>query len=132
MSGDVISPIVYDAGALLAAERGDRRLRGLHDEAVLIQTPILVPAPVLAQVWRDGGKQARLSRLLKGCTVEPTSEQVAKAAGVLLGASGTSDAIDAIVVATALPLGAVVFTSDADDMNKLAEAAGAELELIVV
>jgi predicted nucleic acid-binding protein len=132
VSWDVISPIVYDAGALLAAERGDRRLRVLHDEALLVNATILVPAPVLTQVWRDGRKQARLSRLLKGCAVQPTSERAAKAAGVLLGTSGTSDAVDAIVVATALSLGAVVFTSDADDLNRLADAADAELELIVV
>jgi hypothetical protein len=35
-------------------------------------------------------------------------------------------------MATALSLGAVVFTSDADDLNRLAEAADTELELIVV
>jgi predicted nucleic acid-binding protein len=132
MTEALFPPIVYDAGALLAAERGDRRLRGLHAEALLAQTTILVPAPVLTQVWRDGRKQARLSKLLKGCTIEPTSEQAAKAAGELLGTSRTSDAVDAIVVATALSLGAVIFTSDADDLNKLADAADAELELIVV
>ncbi|HEV8561172.1 MAG TPA: PIN domain-containing protein [Actinophytocola sp.] len=132
MSAGPFPPIVYDAGALVAAERGDRRLRTLHDQALLARTTILVPAPVVAQAWRNGAKQARLSRLLDGCTITPTDEEVAKAAGVLLCASRTSDVVDAIVVVTALPLGALVFTSDADDLNKLAHAANAELELVPV
>jgi predicted nucleic acid-binding protein len=117
---DVRWPLVYDAGALLAADR------------LLSKRRIIVPAPVLAQAWRDGRKQARLSRLLNGCEIQPTSEETAKAAGVLLGTSGTSDAIDAIVVATALALDAHVLTSDPKDLNRLADAANAELTLIAV
>lgn len=92
-----------------------------------------MPAPVLAQAWRnDEGKQSRLSLLLKGCIVEPTTERVAKAAGLLLGSSHTSDVVDAIVVATALPLNAHVVTSNMDDLNKLAGSAKATLTLIPV
>ena len=70
--------------------------------------------------------------MLSGCTIEPTTERAAKAAGVLLGTSRTSDVVDAIVVATALPLGALIVTSDMDDLNKLADSANARLTLIPV
>jgi hypothetical protein len=127
-----LPPLIYDAAALLAADRKSRRMLGLHARAVSKKRRILVPAPVLAQVWRDGGKQARLSWLLRGCTVETTTEQAAKAAGVLLGTSHTSDAVDAIVVATALPLDAHVVTSDVDELKMLAGSVNATLTLIPV
>jgi len=66
--------------------------------------------------------------------VLPTSEDVAKHAGVLLGSSGSTDAIDAIVIATAITLRALVVTSDPDDLRRLWNAAGtgAEIGLVVL
>ncbi|HEX5494664.1 MAG TPA: PIN domain-containing protein [Mycobacteriales bacterium] len=116
-------PVVYDAGALIAADSDSRRMRSLHKDAVETRRSIIVPTPVLTQVWRDGRKQARLSRLLKGCVVMPPDEAVAKHAGVLLGDSRTSDAVDAIVVATALILFATIVTSDSGDLARLLDAA---------
>src|SRR2546427_13197460 len=117
MSDVIAAPLVSDAGALLAVERNDRRMLFLHKEAMLTNRRIVIPAPVLAQVWRGGaGRQASLSMALKACELDETSEQTAKTAGILLGASSTSDAVDAIVVATALRLGAHVFTSDPNDL----------------
>jgi len=133
MNDFLAAPLVYDTGALLAAERNDRRMIFLHNEAMLSTRQIVVPAPVLAQAWRGGaGRQANLSVVLKVCEIDETSEQTAKAAGVLLGASSTSDAVGAIVVATALRLGAHVFTSDPNDLHKLADSASATLTMIVV
>jgi hypothetical protein len=128
-----LDTVVYDTGALLAAERADRRMSFLHSEVVRSDRRVVVPAPVLAQAWRGGGgRQASLSLLLRGCDVEATSEETAKAAGLLLGASGTSDAVDAIVVVTAVRLGAPVFTSDPTDLHKLIDAANAKVPLTVV
>lgn len=132
MNAFPLPPLVYDAGALVAADRGDRQMLGVHARALLKKRRIVVPAPVVTQAWRHGGKQWRLAKLLSGCVVEPTNEQTAKAAGVLLGRSAMSDAVDAIVVATALPLGAHVFTSDVDDLNRLLESANATLTLVPV
>jgi predicted nucleic acid-binding protein len=132
MSDIPVAPVVYDTGALLAAERNDRRVLLLHYDSLQSNRRIVVPAPVLAQAWRGGSRQATLSILLKACEVEATSEGIAKAAGVLLGASGTSDAVDAIVVATALRLGAHVLTSHPHDLGKLADAANGVLKLVAV
>lgn len=128
----MIPPAIYDAGALVAAERGDRRFFARHKTAAELERLLVVPSPVLAQAWRGGPRQANLARALQECTILPTAEATAKAAGVLLGRTRTSDAVDAIVVATALELDAVVVTSDPDDLGKLAAAVDAELTLIVV
>jgi len=126
------SLVVYDAGALLAAERGDDRIRSFHRRCLLHGGSPCVPAPVLTQAWRGGGRQVGLSRLLKGCTVLPTDEDLARRAGALLGLSGTADAVDAIVVATAVKLEAMVVTSDPQDLYKIGDATSVSLKLIVL
>lgn len=115
--------VVYDSGALIAAERDDPRFRALHTRFVQQERCILVPAPVLTQAWQAGGRQARLSWTLRPCVVHPTTEDLAKDAGALLGKSRTSDAVDAIVVASALPRNALIVTSDPDDIELLWRAA---------
>jgi hypothetical protein len=129
----IASPLVYDAGALLAAERNDRKFLVLHKTALIGSRHVYVPTPVLAQVWRGGsGKQAVLAKVLKGCAVLPTGEDVAKQAGLLLGQSATADAVDAIVVATAMKLSATVVTSDAEGLRTLGDAASWHLGLVEV
>jgi PIN domain len=115
--------VVYDAGALLAAEANDRRFRIAHRQMLDEARHIIVPAPVLTQVWRGGARQALLARVLRSCKVEPTTEQVARYGGVLLAKTRTSDAVDAIVVASALPRDALIVTSDPDDLSLLWRAA---------
>jgi hypothetical protein len=123
-------PLVYDTGALLAAERNNRKFLVLHKTALVASRHVLVPAPVLAQAWRGGAGQAVLAKVLKGCAVLPTDEDTAKRAGVLLGQSGTADAVDAIVVATAMKFTAMVVTSDPKDLLKLGEAGSFDLGLV--
>lgn len=114
-------PIVYDTGALLAAEVGNRRVWALHKE---VGDDPIVTSPVLTQAWRGGPRQASLARFLKGCHISPPTEEIARYAGVLLGRTGTSDAVDAIVVATAFTYRAsMIVTSDPDDIAALCGAA---------
>ncbi len=122
------APIVYDAGALVAADRGERSLWAAFAVAAAERRPVVVPTPVLAQAWRGWPSQARLAKLLGGCRTVAPDETIAKQAGVVLGRSKTSDAVDAIVVAPAAALRAAVVTSDADDIAKLAEAVESEFE----
>jgi hypothetical protein len=124
--------LVYDAGALLAAERNDRKFLAMHKAALLGGRHVIVPAPVLTQAWRGGAGQAVLAKMLKGCEVLPTDEDIAKNAGVLLGLSRTADAVDAIVVATAMKLTATVVTSDPKDLRALGDAATFHLGLVEV
>ena len=120
--------LVYDTGALLAAERRDTRIWALHDEALARDVVPLVPVVVLAQSWR-GGPQASLSRLLRGCRVEPDTEELGRAAGLACAVAGTSDVVDAIVTVTALRHDAVVFTSHPGDLGLIADALNAHLRL---
>ena len=54
--------IVLDAGALIALDRGDKRMIALLDRALARGRAFRVPAGVVAQAWRDGRVQATLAR----------------------------------------------------------------------
>ena len=113
--------VVLDAGALIAFERGDARMRALVREALEVGAALTIPAGVLGQVWRGAARQTPIRALLKGPTTRvPALDQVlAEAAGVLCGRAGTSDVIDASVVLVARRERAVVVTSDVDDLRRL-------------
>lgn len=126
-----MSGVTYDAGALIAAEWDSESVWMLHRELLARdERPTLITA-VLGQVWR-GGPQARLSRLLQGCRVEPFTEQQARVAGAALAASGSSDLIDAAVVVTALAREDLIVTSDPDDLRRIASAMGRSVKMYVV
>ena len=80
-------------------------------------TPI-VSAPVVAQTSRSG-QQAQLRRLLRGCEIVAFAPEEAHRVGSLLGASRTTDVIDAHVATLALDHDAIVITSDAEDLERL-------------
>lgn len=84
--------------------------------------PPTTTAPAVAQVSRDGSRQALLRRLLRGCTVADLASHHAHAVGALLDRAGTSDVVDAHVVLIA-SYGAptAVLTSDPDDIRALVE-----------
>jgi predicted nucleic acid-binding protein len=114
--------VVLDSGALIAFERGDERMRALLLEARATGTRVVIPAGVLAQVWRDPGKQVAIGGLTKAIetTVVPLDKLLAEAAGILCGRRQTSDVIDASVVLTARREGAApVVTSDVADLRHL-------------
>ena len=121
----------YDTGALLSAERGDRRMWAIHRRALERGLRLTVPAGVLGQAWR-GGPQAELSRFLKGCRIEPLDEVRSRAAGDACGRSATSDVIDATVAVGALARSDLVVTSDPSDLRRIADSLGLRLDLVVV
>jgi hypothetical protein len=123
--------VVYDAGALVAAERNDRSMWAQHRVWIERGTVPAVPAPVLAQVSRSP-RQAQLRRLLRGCDVVAFDEPAAHAAGALLATSGTTDIADAAVVVLARARLAPIATSDRRDIEQLLEAAGERLAVIDV
>ena len=124
-------PLVYDTGALVAADNGERRLWAQFAAAVADRRPIVVPSPVLTQAWRGSPSQARLAKLVAGCRVLAPDEQLARRAGVLLGRSNTRDAVDAIVVATAIELRVAIVTSGIEDITLLADSADTDLEIAI-
>ena len=113
--------VVLDAGALIAFERADPRMRALCREALHTGARLVIPAGALGQVWRDNARQVPLRALLKGetTTVPALDQFMAQAAGVLCGRAGTSDIIDATVALTARLEHAVVVTTDVEDIRRL-------------
>ena len=123
--------VTYDAGALIAAERDSESLWMLHRELLARDERPTLTTAVLGQVWR-GGPQAQLSRLLRGCRIQPLSEFEARSAGAALAASGSSDLVDAAVVVTALVRDDLIVTSDPDDLRRIAAALGRDLAVHAV
>jgi predicted nucleic acid-binding protein len=119
---------VLDAGALIAHERRDPKVAALLQVAAEHRIEMILPSAVLAQVWRDGTRQAILSRMLRnpGLVEAPLHHADAKRVGELLRDSGTSDVVDAHVAVLAEHLQVPVITSDPDDISRL----NATIELI--
>jgi hypothetical protein len=126
-----MSALVLDTGALLAVERNDRamiaRLRVAQQNAVDLRSN----AMVIAQVWRTGtGRQTVLARTLPGVDVRSVDQSAGRAAGRLLAAAGTRDAIDATVALLAEP-GDRIATSDPADLAHLLNAANIPALIVV-
>ena len=121
--------VTYDTGALLAADRGNRRMWARHRALLAIREVPTVPAPVLAQSWRGGSGQALLSRLLAGCDVEPLDDGQARSVGSLAARAATGDIVDTCVVEGALRRHDLVVSSDEDDLQAIAAAVSRRLEV---
>ena len=118
-----MNSVVLDAGALIAMERGNHALQALLERLSDRGTTIVVPAAVVAEVWRDGTRQVRVARLLAATQTEivPLDYRRARAVGVLLGLAGTDDVVDASVVIAARERGhdVPVVSSDPGDLGIL-------------
>jgi hypothetical protein len=121
--------VTYDTGALVAAERNSRQMWALHAGYLAEEVIPTVPAPVLAEAWRGGPRQASLSRLLRMCDTEPMSEEVARHVGVLAGKSGHDDIVDVSVVEGAVRRGDAVVTSNRTHIRMVADTTGASLRI---
>lgn len=121
--------VTYDTGALVAGERNDRSMWALHAGFLAEEVVPLVPAPVLAEAWRGGARQAGLSRLLAMCDVEPMTEEQARYVGVLAGKADHHDIVDVTVVEGAIRRRNAVVTSDEDHLRRVADAARIRLRI---
>lgn len=121
--------VTYDTGALIAADRGERRIWARHRALLVHREVPVIPAPVLAQGWRGTPRQANLARLLTGCDIEALDDARAKAAGAVAARAGISDIADASVVEGALRRHDLVVSSDPGDLLAIAAALGQFLDL---
>jgi predicted nucleic acid-binding protein len=112
--------VVYDAGALIAAERSDRAVWADHRARLELGLLPVTTAPVVAQVSRSG-RQAQLRRFLRGCDIVPFADHEAHDIGALAGRSGSSDVVDVHVVAIAHRRRVGVLTSDESDLRPIAD-----------
>jgi predicted nucleic acid-binding protein len=121
--------VTYDTGALIAADRNDRRMWALHAGFLAEEVVPVVPAPVLAEAWRGGSRQASLARFLDLCEIEPLTEPQAKAVGALAAKADHDDIVDVTVVEGAARRGDAIVTSNHTHITKIAQAARARLTI---
>lgn len=122
--------LICDAGALIALERNDDAMWRRFEAARRAGRPPRTHGGVVAQVWRGrDGRQAVLARALGAVEVVAVDDQLGRRAGVLLGRTRGSDAIDAAVVAIARH-GDTIVTSDPFDLDVLVEAAGLDVDVV--
>ncbi len=116
-----MSGAVLDTGALVAFERNDRRAVAIVARALQHGDPLVVPAGVVAQAWRDGRRQVRLARLLGSPVshIVALDDRTARAVGQLCAVSGTTDIVDASVALAARERSMRVITSDADNIRRV-------------
>ncbi|MCP9488800.1 MAG: hypothetical protein MSC31_02855 [Solirubrobacteraceae bacterium MAG38_C4-C5] len=121
--------LVLDAGGLIAVDRSNPRV-----QAILLVTrrrglPVRTSSAVVAQVWRDGARQANLARLLAWTETASLNPAAGRRVGELLARTASADVVDAHLALLVEP-GDTVLTSDADDLADLlrARAVGARLE----
>jgi len=124
--------LVLDSGALIALERNDRAMWRRLKLALLAEQVPVSHGGVVGQAWRGrGSRQALLARALDGVEIRPLDRALGRAAGELLAAAGRSDVVDAALVLLAED-GDQLVTSDPDDLEPLALAAGRHVDLIPV
>lgn len=116
-----MSGFTLDAGALIALDRGDRRVLAILARSAELGERVTVPATALAQAMRRPAKQVRLSRLIRQTTTDlhPLDGPDATSVGLLLAASRTADIVDAHVVVCARRNEQVIVTSDPVDLRRL-------------
>jgi hypothetical protein len=118
-----MAALVFDSGALIALERGDRRIAALLVAAIAGGAEAVTSCACVAEVWRDPARQARLTRALPGFRERSLDPLRARACGALLARSATSDIADAALCQLAQD-GDTVLTSDPHDIALLLQAAG--------
>jgi len=121
MGGQPTRSLTLDAGALIAVEQDQRSVLIAVYNALRKGAAVLVPAGVLAQVWRGGARQARLVRMLNqhGVCLVPLDGLQARLIGILCARRQHNDVVDGSVAVTARQNKSLVLTSDPDDIRRL-------------
>jgi hypothetical protein len=109
--------LTFDTGMLISLERRKQRAWEIYRRAQERRVPIVIPAPVLGEWWR--GQTELRQAIVRSVRIEPLTERVAMLAGEALAAVTDATTIDAFVMSFAALRGDVVYTSDADNMEKL-------------
>jgi len=117
----MIPRYVFDTGALIGAEKGDKRPLDYVALAHKGRLEIVTPIVCIIEWWR--GRTDRRETLLAAVRVEPLPLAAAKAAGAALGAlrarTDSKLSIDAAVMAFGALLDAPVITTDFGDLERL-------------
>jgi hypothetical protein len=126
-----MAALVFDAGGLIALDRGDRAMGALLAAAARDGVEALTSSACVAQVWRDPARQARLLRALEGFLERPLDPTCARRCGLLLAGSRTSDVADA-AISLLVEDGDTIVTSDPEDIKRLLSTAETDARVMAV
>lgn len=116
---------MLDSGAFVAAERNSAEVTAHVKFAAFEGSVVVVPASVIAEIWRDPPRHRAVSLLEATDAVVPLGLRESQAVGRLLGVDGSRQIVDANVALTALAARpSLVLTSDPQDIGRLVRAAG--------
>jgi hypothetical protein len=118
-----MSEVVYDAAALIAADRNDRRAWADHKAQLRNGILPCVPAALVAQVSRRACRYNSAASL-RGFFVGPLDEPGTHSASSLFSVVRVSDVVDVYLVALAVSHRARIVTGDPDDIEGLVAASG--------
>ncbi|MGD0882212.1 MAG: PIN domain nuclease [Acidimicrobiales bacterium] len=113
--------LVLDAGGLDAVDRLDRNVGALLRVAQQERMPVRTSAAVVAQVWRDGSRQANLARVPAGVDAVSLDGNTGRAVGEVLALSNTVDVVDGHL-GSIVRSGDTVLTSDSADITRVLNA----------
>jgi len=112
--------MILDAGVLVSLDRREPAanmfIKTTDEDDIALHTS----EAVIAQVWRDGARQARLAAFLKTVEIHPLDD--GRAVGRVLRDSGTSDVVDAHLGLLAEQLDDEILTGDVDDLRRVVAA----------
>jgi hypothetical protein len=112
--------MILDAGVLVSLDRREPAanmfIKTTDEDDVALHTS----EAVVAQVWRDGTRQARLAAFLETVEIHPLDD--GRAVGRLLRDSGTSEVVDAHLGLLAEELDDDILTGDVDDLRRVVAA----------
>ena len=110
--------MILDAGAFIALDRNDRDTWTRLNRAIHTEQKVVTHAGIVGQVWRHRSRQARLAHALKSVDILPITDQLARAAGLLLAATRRDDVHDAALALICGP-DDILITSDTEDLVAL-------------
>jgi hypothetical protein len=126
-----MAALVFDSGALIALERGDRAVAAALVAAVADGFEAVTSSACVAEVWRQPARQARLTRALAGFVEHGLDPGRARACGALIAAAGGSQIADAAICELAHE-GDTLLTSDPADIVRLLDAAKVHAHVLAV
>lgn len=109
---------VLDTGALIAAEARKRWALRFFDLRSRGFARLTIPRACVVEWWA-GRTDVRERILAAASSVEPLSDDIARAAGIARAKTKGAGVVDAIVMATAALRNANVVTRDVDDFRAL-------------
>lgn len=109
--------MILDAGVFVSVDRREPAAIPFVTRTDRDDIDLHTSEAVIAQVWRNGARQARLAAFLRTVEIHPLDD--GRAVGRILRDSGTRDVVDAHLGLLAEELDDDILTGDVDDLRRV-------------